>query len=136
MLNCHYTVAATTQAHDTAVRAMTWSRSGSTMVTADNTGVIKYWEQSMTNIQAFSSHGGQPVRGLSFSPRETKFVSCSDDSTLRIWDWQLYQEERVLTGHGWDVKSCEWHPYKSLIASGSKVQITHALHLRMRCLTV
>ncbi|KAG5187527.1 WD40-repeat-containing domain protein, partial [Tribonema minus] len=119
------------QAHDTAVRAMTWSRSGSNMITADNTGVIKYWEQSMTNVQAFASHGGQPVRGLSFGPRDTKFVSCSDDSTLRIWDWELYQEERALTGHGWDVKTCEWHPFKSLIASGSKDNLTKLWDPRM-----
>ena len=30
------------------------------------------------------------------------------------------QEERSLTGHGWDVKSVEWHPFYSLVASGSK----------------
>jgi polyadenylation factor subunit 2 len=70
---------------------MTWSHSGSTMITADNGGIIKYWEPSMTNVQAFTAHGGQPIRGLSFAPRDTKFVSCSDDSTLRIWDWELYK---------------------------------------------
>jgi WD40 repeat protein len=61
------------------------------MITADNGGIIKYWEPSMTNVQAFTAHGGQPIRGLSFAPRDTKFVSCSDDSTLRIWDWELYK---------------------------------------------
>lgn len=39
---------------------------------------------------------------------------------VRIWDWEYYKEERALTGHGWDVKTVEWHPYKSLIVSGSK----------------
>ena len=39
---------------------------------------------------------------------------------MRIWDWEYYKEERALTGHGWDVKTVEWHPYKSLIVSGSK----------------
>ena len=27
---------------------------------------------------------------------------------------------RGTTGHNWGVKNCEWHPTKSLIASGSK----------------
>eukprot|EP01084_Bolivina_argentea_P229265 387006_1 len=112
------------QAHDTPIRAMAWSHSGSYMITSDQGGVIKYWEPSMTNVQAFTAHGGQPIRGLSFGPRDTKFVSCSDDSTLRVWDWDLYKEERVLQGHGWDVKSCDWHPYKSLIASCSKDNLT------------
>jgi WD40 repeat protein len=72
------------QAHDTAVRAMTWSHGGGSMITADNGGIIKYWEPSMTNAQAFTAHSGHPIRGLSFGPRDTKFVSCSDDSTLKV----------------------------------------------------
>ena len=70
---------------------MTWSHSGSNMITADHTGTIKYWNPSMTNIHAFPAHPGHPIRSLSFSPRDTKFVSCSDDSTLKIWDWELYK---------------------------------------------
>lgn len=35
---------------------------------------------------------------FSFSPSDTKFVTCSDDGTLRIWDFFRYQEERVLRG--------------------------------------
>lgn len=27
---------------------------------------------------------------------------------------------RILSGHGADVKCVHWHPYKSLVASGSK----------------
>lgn len=28
--------------------------------------------------------------------------------------------DTTLTGHNWDVKSCDWHPTKGLLASGSK----------------
>lgn len=34
----------------------------------------------------------------SFSPSDSKFVTCSDDGTLRIWDFFRYQEERILRG--------------------------------------
>lgn len=34
----------------------------------------------------------------SFSPSDAKFVTCSDDGTLRIWDFYRYQEERILRG--------------------------------------
>lgn len=34
----------------------------------------------------------------SFSPTDSKFVSGSDDGTLRIWDFMRCQEERVLRG--------------------------------------
>ena len=47
-------------------------------------------------------------------------MSGGDDSTVRVWDWATHTEERVLEGHGWDVKSVDWHPRSSIIASGSK----------------
>lgn len=36
---------------------------------------------------------------FSFSPSDNKFVTCSDDGTLRIWDFFRYQEERILRGN-------------------------------------
>lgn len=56
----------------------------------------------------------------SFSPSDNKFATCSDDGTLRVWDFLRCQEERVLRGHGADVKCVHWHPQKALIVSGSK----------------
>jgi len=47
-------------------------------------------------------------------------VSCGDDATVRIWDWAGHREERTLEGHGWDVKTVQWHPRSSVICSGSK----------------
>jgi polyadenylation factor subunit 2 len=73
----------------------------------------------MNNVKAFQAHK-EAVRDISFSPTDSKFVSCSDDVTLKIWDFGKCKEENVLTGHGWDVKCVSWHPYKSLIVSGSK----------------
>jgi len=66
------------------------------------------------------SHNGQAIHALSFSPSDTKFVSCGDDATVRVWDWAAHTEERVLEGHGWDVKCVHWHPRSSVICSGSK----------------
>ena len=33
-----------------------------------------------------------------FSPTDNKFASCSDDGTVKIWDFYRCQEERVLRG--------------------------------------
>ncbi|KAL3283555.1 hypothetical protein HHI36_006694 [Cryptolaemus montrouzieri] len=107
------------QAHDSPVRTMVWSHNDSWMVTGDHAGYVKYWQSNMNNVKMFQAHK-EALRGISFSPSDTKFVTCSDDGTLRIWDFFRYQEERILRGHGADVKCVHWHPQKSLIVSGSK----------------
>ncbi|KAF7283484.1 WD repeat domain 33 [Rhynchophorus ferrugineus] len=107
------------QAHDSPVRTMVWSHNDSWMVTGDHAGYVKYWQSNMNNVKMFQAHK-EALRGISFSPSDTKFVTCSDDGTLRIWDFFRYQEERVLRGHGADVKCVHWHPQKGLIISGSK----------------
>ncbi len=107
------------QAHDKAVRTMTWSHNDSFMVTADDLGIIKFWQSNMNNLKAFQGHD-DVIRDLSFSPSDAKFASCSDDGTIKIWNFADASEERVLSGHGWDVRCIDWHPTKGLLASGSK----------------
>lgn len=34
----------------------------------------------------------------SFSPTDSKFATCSDDGTVRIWDFLRCHEERILRG--------------------------------------
>ncbi|XP_062561009.1 pre-mRNA 3' end processing protein WDR33 [Armigeres subalbatus] len=107
------------QAHDVSVRTMVWSHNDNWMVTGDHSGYVKYWQSNMNNVKMFQAHK-EPIRGISFSPSDAKFASCSDDGTVRVWDFLRCQEERVLRGHGADVKCVHWHPQKALIVSGSK----------------
>ncbi|XP_061163198.1 pre-mRNA 3' end processing protein WDR33-like isoform X1 [Saccostrea echinata] len=107
------------QAHDTSCRAMQWSHNDNWMVTADHFGYIKYWQSNMNNVKMYQGHK-EPIRGLSFCPSDSKFATCSDDGTVRIWDFMKCHEEKILRGHGSDVKCVDWHPQKALLASGSK----------------
>ncbi|KAI9207852.1 WD40-repeat-containing domain protein [Polychytrium aggregatum] len=107
------------QAHDTAVRAMTWSRNDTWMITGDASGTIKYWQSNMNNLKVVQGHR-ESVRDITFSPTDNKFASCSDDQFIKIWSFADAVEERVLQGHNWDVKCIDWHPTKALLASGSK----------------
>ena len=107
-------------AHDASFRCMAWSHNNNYLLTSDSGGNIKYWSPSIAPVQSIDSHNGQPIHSLSFSPSDTKFVSCGDDATVRVWDWASRTEERVLEGHGWDVKCVQWHPRSSVICSGSK----------------
>ncbi|KAL4220791.1 WD repeat-containing protein 33 [Mactra antiquata] len=107
------------QAHETSVRAMVWSHNDQWMVTADHAGFIKYWQTNMNNVKMYQGHK-EPIRSISFCPTDSKFASCSDDGTVRVWDFLRCYEEKILRGHGADVKCVDWHPQKALIASGSK----------------
>ncbi|KAL5512021.1 PFS2 [Sanghuangporus vaninii] len=107
------------QAHDSAVRALSFSRAGAYLVSADQTGVIKYFQPNMNNLTAWQGHR-EAVRDISFSPDDARFATASDDSTVRIWNFEEQKEERVLSGHGWDVRCVQWHPTKGLLVSGGK----------------
>ena len=107
------------QAHDHSIRKMRWSHNATWLISADHGGVIKYWQANLNNIKAFQGHK-DAVRDLTFSPSDLKFASCSDDSTIKIWNFNDATEERALTGHNWDVKCIDWHPSQGLLASGSK----------------
>jgi WD40 repeat protein len=73
----------------------------------------------MNNLTAWPAHR-EAIRGLSFSPDDERFATASDDSAVRVWSFAESREERILTGHGWDVKCVEWHPTMGLLVSGSK----------------
>ena len=70
-------------------------------------------------VKEFSAHK-EAIRGLAFSPSDNKFATCSDDVTIKIWDFATCKSDVTLTGHGWDVKCVDWHPRLSVLASGGK----------------
>lgn len=108
------------QVHSSGVRCMRWTQDHHFMISGDNKGYIIVSKYNMKSLRKEHGHV-EAVRDLSFSPGDClKFVSCSDDRLAKIWDFTSMREERALAGHGWDVKCTEWHPNKSLIATGSK----------------
>ena len=96
-----------------------WSHNEDWLISADQDGIVKYWQPTFNNVKAIQAHN-DPVRDLAFSPNDSKFVTACDDATLKIFDFSGGVEESTLTGHGWDAKSVDWHPTKGLLVSGSK----------------
>jgi polyadenylation factor subunit 2 len=116
---------------------MVYSHSEDWLVTADHGGNVKYHQpnfNTVTDIQ--NAHNDYPIRDLAFSPNDSKFVTASDDHTLKIFDFATARPESTLSGHNWDAKSVDWHPTKGLLVSGSK---DHQVKLwdprTQRCLT-
>ncbi|KAH9898937.1 WD40 repeat-like protein [Xylariomycetidae sp. FL2044] len=123
------------QAHDVAIRALCYSHSNDWLISADHDGIIKYWQPNFNNVQMIQGHH-DPIRDMAFSPNDSKFVTASDDQSLKIFDFAGGVAESSLQGHGWDVKACDWHPTKGLIVSGSKDHLVKLWDPRtQRCLT-
>lgn len=60
------------QAHDSPVRAMTWSHNDMWMLTADHGGYVKYWQSNMNNVKMFQAHKeaireARSIHNLTFS---------------------------------------------------------------------
>ncbi|CAK0784656.1 hypothetical protein CVIRNUC_007860 [Coccomyxa viridis] len=107
------------QAHTAPIRCITFSHSDKWLLSTDDSGLVRLWTPRLELAQDIRAHNDS-VRQVSLSRNDMKFVTASDDSTLKVWDFKTLKPEAALTGHGGDVKACDWHPTKSAIASGSK----------------
>src|ERR1700761_9733879 len=102
-----------------SLRAAEWSNRKDWLVAANDEGTVYYLQPTLNNPHQFKGHDA-PIRDIAFAPSDTKFVTASDDNTLKIWDFTSSTNESTFKDHGWDVKACDWHPQKGLVVSGSK----------------
>ncbi|KAH0786691.1 WD40 repeat-containing protein [Histomonas meleagridis] len=102
-----------------AIFDLVWSRSGDYMLTVDESNLLKVWQTNYDVIEQWKLHEDK-VRQLSFAPGDRKFASCSDDTTIKIWDLATCKMECTLNDNGCSVRTVDWHPSRSLIASGGK----------------
>jgi WD40 repeat protein len=107
------------KAHDHPIYALTYTHSGAFFLSADNSGALKYFTPTINNLTTIPAHR-EACRAISFSPNDEKFATGGDDGAIKVWTFGEAREDKVLSGHGWDVRSLEWHPSKGLIVSGSK----------------
>eukprot|EP01034_Spumella_vulgaris_P036774 gene36774-45367_t len=99
---------------------MAWKNHGNILATGDGRGLIQFCDETFRNVFVTKEAHTAAVRGLAFSPSDTKLASVSDDSKVHIWAMGRDKPERVLNGHQSDVKCVDWHDYRSLIATGSR----------------
>nr|BCL66263.1 polyadenylation factor I complex [Volvox reticuliferus] len=107
------------QAHEASpIRCMAFSHSGLFLLSCDDMGRVKFSKPTLEVLQVYHAHK-EPCRSVNFSPTDFKFVTGSDDSTVRVFD-TFRGHELSMTGHGGDVRWVDWHPTKGVIASCSK----------------
>lgn len=107
------------QAHDLAIFLSKYLHAGDWLLSGDQEGVLKIWQPNFNNVKVVQAHA-DGIRDIAFLPNDARFVTCSDDTTLKIWNFHTGLEERTLAGHHWDVKLADWHPHMGLVVSGSK----------------
>jgi WD40 repeat protein len=73
---------------------------------------------SRTTLNTIFGHKGS-VNTLVITPDDSKFISGSSDSTIKIWDLATGKELRTLTGHSKGVNTLAITPDGSKLVSGS-----------------
>ncbi|KAK2719507.1 transcription initiation factor TFIID subunit 5-like [Artemia franciscana] len=74
-------------------------------------------ERTGEHTKTLHGHSG-PVYDASFSPDRTMLLSCSEDTTIRLWSLQVWSCLVVYKGHQFPVWSVKFSPHGYYFASG------------------
>ncbi|BET01208.1 unnamed protein product [Nesidiocoris tenuis] len=135
--NDDYDCAAVLNAHTQDVKKVAWSPSGDLLVSASYDETIKMFKEDpndgdWTSIGTLKSHSAT-VWSISFDQTGTRFASCADDGSIKIWRQYLPGNPEgvatvdndptwkcvcTLSGyHDGPVYDVDWHPTKNLLAT-------------------
>ncbi|XP_055946125.1 transcription initiation factor TFIID subunit 5-like [Argiope bruennichi] len=73
-------------------------------------------EKNATDMRTLIGHSG-PVYSTSFSPDKNLLLSCSEDSTVRLWSLQTWTNVVCYKGHCFPVWDVKFSPYGYYFAS-------------------
>ncbi len=105
---------------NTSITAIAKNRHGRMLVTGDANGLYQFCDETFrTSFIKEEAHNGA-IHGLSFSPSDSKLVSAGEDAAIHVWTVGQSVPDTTLHGHQSDIKCIEWHPFRSLVASGSR----------------
>ena len=100
---------------------MTWSPNTDWLISADNGGIIKYWQANMNNLKAFVGHK-DPIRGLSYVRPERPLSPPPRQRTWRsadVFDAGLIESRAVSSRSLGDKRACRFAPTSTKFASCS-----------------
>ncbi|XP_004301845.1 PREDICTED: flowering time control protein FY-like [Fragaria vesca subsp. vesca] len=111
-----------------AINRVLWTPSGR-LITGSRNGEFTVWDGlSFRHELTVEEAHDHSIRSMVWSFEHEDWISGDDGGCIKywktnmtnVWDYETCQEERRLTGHSWNVTSVDWHPTKSLVASGGK----------------
>ncbi|ORM39550.1 Polyadenylation factor subunit 2 [Babesia sp. Xinjiang] len=110
-----------------SVTALEWSPDGDYLISGDEYGKLALLSPALSLLDNTLFEGlNKPVLDLSMSQNGSKVCACADTYSPHIWDVQRHELEGILTGAHVDsssVSCLQWHPTKSLIVTGSKINV-------------
>jgi WD40 repeat protein/tRNA A-37 threonylcarbamoyl transferase component Bud32 len=107
--------------HTATVRALAWSRDGTTLAAADNSRAIKLWDvQTGRERATLKGHAFSTTHSLAWSFDGKTLASASfGDTTVKLWDAVTGQERTTLRGHTAAVTAVAWSFDGKILASAS-----------------
>ena len=84
-------------------RMAAMSPDGSTLITANDSGQVRFWSVASLRerVPTSSAHSGL-VSAIEFSPDGATMATASFDGSVRLWDWRAGTAIAVLRSHqGW-----------------------------------
>ena len=92
------------QEYGIPVTAVTWGQNVNMLVSGDKEGTILFSDEVFRQAFVIRHAHTAAVRGLSYSPYDSKLASGGDDSVINIWAVGTDKPEKALTGHTADIK--------------------------------
>lgn len=85
------------QAHDKGLRHVTFTHNASFLFSCDDTGVVRIFKSNLAPLQKMVAHQ-EACRAVAIAPSDVKFVTCSDDQSVKVWDLATCVVEKTFTG--------------------------------------
>ena len=71
-----------------------------------------------------------PITRIAFHPTWTVLASASEDSTVKIWDWESGDFERTVKGHTKAVMDVDFDPKGNVMGKWSRTRSVRVVRLR------
>lgn len=109
--------------HERTAHTVTFhSTEANLLISGSQDGTIKCFDtRCEKSVNTYFSNS-ESVRDVKFSPHSTNtFAAVSENGTVQLWDLRKW-EKCILqfTAHSGPIYTCDWHPTKNWLATGSR----------------